>query len=139
MSILRCAEEFIGENPLFPRITDAIQNLSTSAIADKYRQLLVEEGELGTNEKCPTRSITNMLKEMGFNLTRDRNTNKSLISARGLESTFQFNLMKYGSEDAIDRYGAEKIKEMINKRKNDLPTEGAYSEQPNNLTTKKGD
>ena len=134
MSIMKAAELYMYQNPAFTKITDVLPNITTSEVADAYRRLLTEEGELGVNEKFSTRIVTNMIKDMGFGFTRDRYTNKSLFSSRGLESCFQVNLMKYGSDDAISRYAWDKLKNArkIRKHVDSSPTE--VSEQPNNLT-----
>ena len=138
MSILKRAEYYVGENPLFTKITDALTNITTSEVADEYRQMLVQEGELSPNEKFATRIVTNMIKDMGFALIRDRSTNKSLFAPRGLESCFQFNLMKYGSDDAIEKYASDKLKTTLNNRKSGVLLPAPPIEQPNNLTTKRG-
>ena len=136
-SILKCAEEYIEDNPINAGIYDALKNISTSDIALHYRGLLREEGELGEYEKLSTRSVTNMVKDMGFQLRRDKATNKSIISPSGLEPCFQFNLGKYGTQNAIDKYGSDRTKMLCGKQGvNGVHVGGDVCKQLNNLTGK---
>jgi len=130
-SIVRAMENFMEDNPMFTNFMQALQQINTRDIADIYRDLMLSEGEISMNMNIATRTVTNQVKGMGFNLTRCRKDNSSLLSPKGLDLCFQMNLMKYGTEDAIKKYS-----------KKDSQIESTQSrmvnEQLNNLTTVKG-
>lgn len=94
--------------PLCTNYLDALQRITTHEIADFYTGILVAEGELRTNERVPTRHVTNMLRDMGFEIKRD-NYNHSVFKTEKLEQIFQANLQRYGTDEDRKTYGKKAL------------------------------
>ncbi len=105
-ALLSCIEARRAEYPLYTAL-DALTSLSTREIADSFVQEKDRDGELPPNTTVPTRSVTNMLLENGFELERDKSSNRSYLSPRGAELVFEIMVNRYGSEDDIRKYGGE--------------------------------
>ena len=131
MSVLESHEDYA----LFRNdITQLLRTVTTYDIAREYERLMEGEGELPPNNRISTRTVANMLKDMGFLFKRDRNTNRSLISPSNIEATFQMNLFKYGSEEQLKTYGTDLTTKRSNKAENVVSPQCQTSEVPNNLT-----
>ncbi len=131
MSIIKAMEDFMDDNPVFTNPLQALQQIDTHDIANVYRDMMLAEGEISLNMNIATRTVTNMVKGLGFNLIRCKKDNHSQLSPRGLDLCFQTNLMKYGTEDAIKRYS--KKDGLV-----DTVRAKVGNEQLNYLTTAKG-
>lgn len=121
-------ELFVGN------ITDLLETVTTFDVARQYERILGDEGELQNNIRVPTRTVTNMLKDMGFQFVRDRNTNRSLFSHSDLEVVFQMNLFKYGTDEQRERYGDKLITKRSNKADDAVKEQCQIDRLPNNLT-----
>ena len=94
--------------PLCTNYMDALQRITTHEIADAYIRILITEGELRSNERVSTRHVTNILRDMGFEVKRD-NYNHSVLKTDKLEQIFQANLQRYGTEEDRKTYGKKAL------------------------------
>ena len=137
LSMMEVIERKLADNPLYTQITDTLGEISTFEIAREYEILLSLEGELPPNGKVPTRTVTNMIKDMGFKLIRDRYTNHSMISKSGFDYAFQTNLGRYGTAESIRKYGKSALtRNSVTKSESVVSGICQTSEDPNNLTRK---
>ena len=134
-SMINIIERRMSETPVYTQPIDTLGEVSTFDIAREYEILLTADGDLNSNGKVSTRTVTNMIKDMGFKFDRDRYTNHSLISRKRFDIIFQTNLGRYGTEESIRKYGKASLT-TNNDGSDDSVVRSMCqdAESPNNLT-----
>lgn len=134
-AMINVIERKMLETPVYGRPIDTLGDVSTFEIAREYEILLTADGDLNSNGKISTRSVTNMIKDMGFRFERDRYTNHSLISRNRFDTIFQSNLGRYGTEESIRKYGKGLLTTNNECSGGNVVREKCQTERsPNNLT-----
>ncbi len=131
MSVLQEQDEY----PFFKgHEYELLTKITTFDIARKYEDIMSMEGELPGSARIPTRTVTNMLKDMGFSPKRSTN-NKSVFKSYNLRVTFLSNLVKYGSPEQLEEFKDE-LTTSGSLVGNDVVNQGCQTdEKVNKLTT----
>lgn len=117
---------------------ELLTKITTNSIARRYEELKSLSGELAAYERVETRSVTNMLKDMGFRL-KTASHNMSVINPIGLKVAFLNNLQRYGSKEQIEAFKHELTVRSASKRDEAVNPMCQDSEEVNRLTRTRGD
>ena len=131
--LIRAIEVVMETEPLCTDYLYALSKVETRDIAECYSRILIADGEMRDIDKLPTREVTNTLREMGFK-THLNNYNHSVFNLDRLADVFQTNLLRFGSKDAIQKYGNNKTKKSSNSVNSVVKDMCQTPQELNNLT-----
>lgn len=117
---------------------ELLTKITTHGIARKYEELKNLDGELASFERVETRSVTNMLKDIGFRL-KTASHNMSVINPIELRVVFLNNLQRYGSKEQIEAFKHELTVRPASNRIEAVNSMCQDTEEVNRLTKTGGD